>query len=102
MADTVSSHSGGRKVLREESLWAVCPQTAAKRERRVSLVPSRQATVWYASAGKLKASALTETGRWPGARRRFLLGRPSPTVGSGGKGAVPGAQTLVAERIPTA
>ncbi len=81
-------------------------RTAAKRDARSTLLPSRQQTVRHASASRCSAKALTETGLWSGPRRSRDGGRPLPVHvldvgGLGGKGPSPGCQTLSVGGPPT-
>src|SRR6185295_13159967 len=46
------------------------------------------------------ASSLTETGWCLASRRSRVVGRPRPDHRFGGSGAVPGAQTVVVDRMP--
>jgi hypothetical protein len=59
---SISSHSTGRGVLRAVSRCAGRTRSAAKREARSVLVPSRQRTVRQLSGGDSFARSFTETG----------------------------------------
>ena len=60
---SISSHSSGCGAVSLPSRVAGRIRTAAKREVRVWLEPSRQDTSRQASFGSVVASALAETGR---------------------------------------
>src|SRR6266446_1984147 len=92
---SISSHSCARGLVSKLSRWAARALSRAKREVSQSALPSRQVTVCHASAGRLRASALTEIGWWCTSRRSSLGGRPRPVPGGGDKGAAPGGQTEV-------
>src|SRR5271165_1056702 len=75
-------------------------RTAAKREDKISLEPSRHGTMRQASSGSLLASVL-ETGTCSPSRRMRDGGRPRPLQGWGGSGSAPGGQTLIVDCTPT-
>src|SRR5204863_9990030 len=98
---SIRSHSSGQGSLRLKSRRAMRMRTRAKRDLRDTFVPSRQVIVRQALAGRLKARSLTLIGRCFASRRNCFVGRPRPgTEGLGGKGPVPGAHTVVVERMP--
>jgi hypothetical protein len=76
---------------------------AAKRDESAPWLPSRQETARQARLGRLKASALADTGSGPGGRCSRVCGRPrlGRGLGSGGRGAVPGGQTVVVDCTPS-
>ena len=76
-------------------------RTAAKREDKVSLEPSRHRTMRQASSGSPIASVLAGTGACSPSRRTRDGGRPRPLQGLGGSGSVSGGQTLSVDCTPT-
>lgn len=59
---STSSHSSSRYVTRQLLRWAGRTRTAANRDGRAVLMPSRQVTGWEASEGKVMTRVFTETG----------------------------------------
>src|SRR5437870_1676813 len=98
---SIRSHSFGQGSLRSKSRLAMRTRRRANRDLSGTFVPSRQVIVRQALAGRLKARSLTLIGRFALSRRRRLVGRPRPGVQAlGGKGPVPGAHTVVFDRMP--
>ena len=77
-------------------------RSAAKRERSVLRVPSRQPTIFQAERGRLIANSRTERGACRESRRNNLVGRPIPFHFRLGSGAWPGFHTLTEDWMPTA
>jgi len=75
-------------------------RTRAKRETSGSAVPSRHSMVRQARLERPSASSLTETGWCLASRRSRVVGRPWPDHRFAGSGAVPGAYTVVVDRMP--
>src|SRR5271166_4114525 len=83
---SMSSQSSGWGVETFQSREAGRIRTAAKREDKISLEPSRHGTMRQASSGSLLASVLAETGTCSPSRRMRDGGRPRPLQGLGGSG----------------
>src|SRR5271167_1249724 len=98
---SMRSHSSGWGVETFQSREAGRIRTAAKREDKISLEPSRHGTMRQASSGSLLASALAEIGTCSPSRRIRDGGRPRPLQGLGGSGSAPGGQTLSVDYTPT-
>src|SRR3989304_5081122 len=98
---SINNHCSSRRVLRLSSRCAARTRTAAKRDDKIALVPSRHCTVRHRRAFKDCANAFTLTGLACGPRCNRVGGRPILWRGLGGIGPVPAAHTVVLDCTPT-
>src|SRR3990172_10283743 len=98
---SINNHCSSRRVLRLSSRCAARTRTAAKRDDKVALVPSRQRTVRHRCGVNVSANPFTLSGVLPITRCHRVLGRPILFLALGGTGPVPAAHTVVTDCTPT-